>query len=101
MHHWRDDMNRLKSLFASLALLASAGASGADYPERAVRLIVPFAPGGGMDSPARVLVEPMARALGQAVVVENRPGANATIGAATVVTAPADGYTVLFSILSS
>src|SRR4051794_20831337 len=85
------------------AILALAGAlappgtgSAQDYPRQPIRLIVPFAPGGGADLTARILGEPLAKRLGQPVVIENRPGAGATIGADFVAKAQPDGYTLLF-----
>lgn len=88
---------------AGLVLLAGAtsfaqaqGAAG-DYPNRPIRMIVPFPPGGAADSTARMISEPMAKQLGQPIVVENKPGGGATIGAAFVATAPADGYTILYT----
>jgi tripartite-type tricarboxylate transporter receptor subunit TctC len=78
----------------ALALLAgSAFAQG--FPSRNVRLIVPFPPAGAVDLIARTLSQPMTAALGQNVIVENRPGANTVIGAEVVVRAPADGHTLL------
>ena len=88
---------------AGLVLLAGAtsfaqaqGAAG-DYPNRPIRMIVPFPPGGAADTTARMISEPMAKQLGQPIVVENKPGGGATIGAAFVATAPADGYTILYT----
>jgi tripartite-type tricarboxylate transporter receptor subunit TctC len=84
-------------LVALAAALGLAGAASAqDYPKQPIRLIVPFAPGGGADLMARVLGEPLAKRLGQPVVIENKPGAGATIGADLVAKAPPDGYTLLF-----
>lgn len=86
--------NRLPVVLA-VAVLLSGGAAAQDFPSRSVRLIVPFAPGGAVDIIARTMGPPLARGLGQSVIVENRPGANTVIGAEIVVRAPADGHTVL------
>ena len=67
------------------------------YPSRPIRLIVSFPPGGGADLTARVVGQKMGEAMQQPFVVENRPGANGSIGAAAVIAAPADGYTMLLT----
>jgi tripartite-type tricarboxylate transporter receptor subunit TctC len=76
-----------------LPRLASAQAG---FPSRSITWVVPFAPGGITDTAARITAQPMARILGQSVVVENRPGAGGTIGSETVLRAPADGHTILY-----
>lgn len=68
-----------------------------DYPNRVVKLIVPYPPGGVVDISGRLLAEELGRQLGATVVVENKAGAGGTIGTEMVARAPADGYTVLFS----
>ena len=79
---------------AALVLAASAPAQ-AQYPSKTVRWIVPFPPGGGTDTIGRVLGPKLSELLGQNVVMENRPGGGANIGAEIVAKAPPDGYTLL------
>ena len=83
----------------SAALLAglSCGAARADYPEKPLRAIVPFTTGGPNDTLARVISPMLAKALGQNVIVENRPGADGRIGIEALARAAPDGYTILFS----
>jgi len=71
-----------------------------DYPSRPIKLVVPVAAGGGTDFTARVLAEKLSTALGQPVVVDNRPGASGNLGVQQVATAPADGYTLVMPITS-
>ncbi len=92
---------RLLATAAGIALAARAASAQSDWPARPVRLIVPFAPGGTTDVLARLLAENLGPRLGQPMVVENRPGAGATVGATAVARAPADGYTLLMSNSSS
>jgi tripartite-type tricarboxylate transporter receptor subunit TctC len=82
---------------------AAAGAAAwslpafANWPERPIKIIVTFPPGGSSDLLARVMAEQLGKKLGQSVVVDNRPGAGGTIGANVVAQAPADGYTLMLS----
>jgi tripartite-type tricarboxylate transporter receptor subunit TctC len=89
---------RDKAFGATLALLAAIGtASCADFPNRPTTVIVPFVAGGANDIVVRILSEPLAKALGQPIVVENRGGAGGNIGIAAAARAPPDGYTILMA----
>ena len=84
-----------------ILLVLFAGALGAEeYPARTVRVIVPFAPGGGTDIVARILGQQLSQKLGQSFVIENRPAGSGIVGADLVAKAPADGYTLLFAFSS-
>src|SRR5215470_10010634 len=80
---------------------ATAQGTADDFPTRPIRIIVPQAPGSGIDLQARVLAQKMSDLWGQAGVVENRPGANAIIGMDAVAKAPPDGYTLVYAPISS
>lgn len=82
------------AVLASLPVVATT-ALAASYPERNVTVVVPFPPGGASDSTARFIAPKMQEALGQPVVIDNRPGANGATGAGHVKTSAADGYTLL------
>ncbi len=86
----------LARLAAALAMTAfAAGAAFAAFPDRPVKLVVPFAPGGGTDAIARALGTGMSQALGQPVIIDNKPGGGTIIGTDLVAKSPADGYTVV------
>src|SRR5215207_5415274 len=76
-------------------VLAAFGAAAAAYPERPVRFIVPFAPGGTNDILARIVADKLSARLGQPFVIDNRAGANSVIGCEIVAHASPDGYTLL------
>jgi tripartite-type tricarboxylate transporter receptor subunit TctC len=82
-------------LFIFAAGLPGVVAAQAQYPVKPVRLVVPFPPGGGSDTLARIIGPKLTEALGQQVVIDNRPGAGANIGAEVAAKAPPDGYTLL------
>jgi tripartite-type tricarboxylate transporter receptor subunit TctC len=83
-------------LAAGLAALALSTAQAA-YPDKPIKIIVTFAAGGASDIVARVISEPLAKALGQPVIVDNKPGAGGTLGGMEVVRAAPDGYTLMLS----
>jgi len=92
------------ALFALAALLLpafSADDAWALYPDRIVRIVVPFAPGGGTDVIARTLAQEMAKDLGATVVIENKPGAGTIIGTQAVAASEPDGYTLLMGTFAN
>ena len=88
-------MLRRVFLAAGAALLVATTAAAQTYPNRPIKVIVPFVPGTGTDTMGRAMVDAIAPALGQPMIVENRGGAGGSIGANAVAKAPADGYTLL------
>ncbi len=84
----------LFSLATAMTLLP--GMAMAQYPDKPIKLIVPYSPGGTTDIMARTLQEPLSKALGQPVIVDNKAGAAGAIGTKQVATAPPDGYTLIF-----
>ncbi len=96
----------MRSLFkaclgAALVVIAAAASAQADFPNRVVKILVPFAPGGVSDAIARPLANAMSASLGQPVIVENKPGAAGNIALEMVARAPADGYTLLLGNVST
>jgi tripartite-type tricarboxylate transporter receptor subunit TctC len=92
-----------RAIFALAAVLGLATSAQAQtspaqiWPSSPIRLVVPFAPGGGADLMARILADPLSKRLGQPIVIENKPGAGATLGADFVAKAQPDGYTLLWT----
>lgn len=88
-------MNLIRTLGLVAALATASAAYAQAFPTKPVTVIVPFAPGGSSDATARAISGKLTELLGQPVVLDNKPGANGTIGASLVARAPADGYTIL------
>ena len=98
MFIWNTRACRALALAAfALTGLVSAPLEAQDYPSRPVKVIVPFSPGGAVDGPMRVIAQELSKRLGQQVIVENKPGAGATIGTDLVAKSPPDGYTLLLA----
>jgi len=94
---------KARTLFALAALAFALPASGAfaAYPEKIIRIVVPFAPGGGTDVIARTLAQEMAKDLGATVIIENKPGAGTIIGTQSVAASEGDGYTLLMGTFAN
>src|SRR6202158_18414 len=100
--HWISKAKVILSALAVLALAAfSADKALALYPDRIVRIVVPFAPGGGTDVIARTLAQEMAKDLGATVIIENNRGAGPIIGTTAVATSEPDGYTLLMGTFAN
>jgi tripartite-type tricarboxylate transporter receptor subunit TctC len=87
---------RLATVLAAASLVTAAHADS-KFPDKTIRMVVPFAAGGGVDSAARLLANQLQTQLGVAVIIDNRAGANGVLGGKAVETSQADGYTLLFS----
>jgi tripartite-type tricarboxylate transporter receptor subunit TctC len=87
------------AIFAGVLALVAVPSAGAadDYPLKPIRLIVPYAPGGGTDITARLVAQPLAEKLGQPVVIDHKPGAGTMLGTELAAKSPADGYTLLLA----
>jgi tripartite-type tricarboxylate transporter receptor subunit TctC len=90
-------VGRILQIGVALVALTGGLAFAQGYPTQQIRLIVPFAAGGGSDILARIIAEPLSKRLGQSIVVENKPGGGATVAADLVAKSPPDGYTWLFT----
>src|SRR5262245_65415470 len=84
----------MKILTAALLACVALNAATQPFPSKPIRVIVPFTPGSATDTMARPVADKLQTALGQPVIVENRPGAGGTIGIAALAKSPADGYTL-------
>ncbi len=88
-------MKRLIRCAVAIVVAACAGAQAQSFPERPVKVIIPYSPGGGTDNLVRTLAPAVGASMGHPLVIENKPGGNSIIGTQMVVNAPADGYTLL------
>ena len=96
----RRDFN-LAALAAGGSMLAPAAMAQDNWPSRLIRFVVPFPPGGANDVIGRVMADKLSKALGATVVVENKPGAGGTIGAAAVAKSDPDGYTIMIGYIGN
>ena len=96
----KNPIRRLLCLATAAALLPLPAFAQGGYPEKPVRLVVPYPPGGGTDVIARIVQGKLQAQLGQTIVIENRGGGGGSLGTDVVAKAPADGYTVLFTLSS-
>ncbi len=94
-------MRAVGVLLVLLALGAASAPADAQYPNKPVRLVVGFAPGGAADAVSRAIGDPLGRLLGQSIIIDNRPGNGSSLAAELVAKAPADGYTMLIASPSS
>lgn len=90
----------IKNVLAGIAMAISALAHAQDYPHKSIRLVIPYTPGGSIDTVGRLVADQLQRQLGQPIVIENTPGASGLLGSMHVKNAKADGYTLLFNASS-
>jgi tripartite-type tricarboxylate transporter receptor subunit TctC len=90
----------MRALFAAALIACATAAHPQAYPSGPIKLIVPWPPGGGVDTSARIIAQPLSQRLGQSIVVDNRPGAGGNIGTAAAAAAKPDGYTLLMGSVS-
>ncbi len=93
-------MARLLGLGVALLAVTGWTHAQAPYPSKPIKLMVPWPPGGGVDTAARIIAQPLAERLGQPIIVENKPGVAGNLGTALFTKEPADGYTILMGSLS-
>ena len=91
----------VQSIFFGLGLISSGLVAAQNFPNKPIRLVVPFAPGGSTDIIARAVGDALGRQLGQSVIVENKAGGGGSIGALEVMRAPKDGYTIGMATVST
>jgi tripartite-type tricarboxylate transporter receptor subunit TctC len=87
----------MKKVAAAVAFALACSSAGAQYPNKPIRMIVPFPPGGAAELGARIFAQPLGQALGQPVIVEPRPGGDGAIAADAVMRSAADGYTLFYA----
>jgi len=90
------ERRRLLATAALLPVATAARAANEEYPDKPVRLVVPFPPGGGADNLARAIMPKVVHALGKPIIIDNKPGAGGNVGAEIVAGSPPDGYTLLY-----
>ena len=90
----------MRALLAAVLLAGTTAVQSQAYPSGPIKLIVPWPPGGGVDTSARIIAQPLSQRLGQSIVVDNRPGAGGNIGTAAAAAAKPDGYTLLMGSVS-
>ncbi len=92
---------RVRGLLAACCLLGAFAASAQQYPARAIRMVVPFAPGGSTDTLARIMGQRMTESMGQTVIIDNRPSGGGTTGSDLVAKAQPDGYTLVIGSIAT